>query len=297
MTRDFLGYNDNPQDIRWPGDAGIAVSVVLNIEEGAELSINDGDESNESVHEVTQPVHGAPDLCLASHFEYGTRAGYRRIADVAQAAGVPMTLNACARALIGVPWLARDAVQRGHEISAHGWRWEAHAGMDEDHERKLIARAHAEITRVSGVSPVGWHTKSSPSVNTRRLLVEHGGFEYDSDAYNDDLPYYLPVAGRSHLVLPYAFDTNDMRFFGTHAFVHAKDFAEYVIDAFDWLLSESRHEARMMSLGLHLRIIGRPGRISGLETVLKHMGARKGVWFARRDQIARYWRKVCPPAE
>ena len=136
MTRDFLGYNDNPQDIRWPGDAGMAVSVVLNIEEGAELSISDGDESNESVHEVTQPVHGAPDLCLASHFEYGTRAGYRRIADVAQAAGVPMTLNACARALIGVPWLARDAVQRGHEISAHGWRWEAHAGMDEDHERK-----------------------------------------------------------------------------------------------------------------------------------------------------------------
>jgi peptidoglycan/xylan/chitin deacetylase (PgdA/CDA1 family) len=207
-NRDFLGYGANPPNMRWPGGAGLAVSLVLNVEEGAELSLADGDERNESVHEVTQPVSGAPDLCLASHFEYGTRVGYGRIASVVAEAGVPMTLNACARSLIGVPWLARHAVAQGHEICSHGWRWEAHAGMDEAHERALIARAHAEITRVAGVSPVGWHTKSSPSVNTRRLLVEHGGFLYDSDAYNDDLPYYLPVAGRPHLVLPYAFDTN-----------------------------------------------------------------------------------------
>jgi len=295
--RDFLGYGDRPPAMRWPGDAGLAVSLVLNIEEGAELSLADGDEANESVHEVTQPVLGAPDMCLASHFEYGTRVGYRRIADVVAEAGVPMTLNACARSLVGVPWLAQDAVARGHEICSHGWRWEAHAGMDEAHERALIARAHAEIARVAGVAPVGWHTKSSPSVNTRRLLVEHGGFVYDSDAYNDDLPYYVPVSGRQHLVLPYAFDTNDMRFFGTQSFVRGQDFADYVIDAFDWLHRESRHGAKMLSVGLHLRIIGRAARIGGLRTALAHMRQAGGdsVWFARRDAIARHWLQAVPP--
>ena len=295
MTRDFEGYGGDPPSMRWPGDAGLAVSLVLNVEEGAELSLADGDERNETVHEVTQPVHDAPDLCLASHFEYGTRVGYRRIAGVVEEAGMPITLNACARSLAGVPWLARDAVARGHEVACHGWRWESHAGMEEARERALIARAHAEIARVAGIAPVGWHTKSSASVNTRRLLVEHGGFEYDSDAYNDDLPYWVPVAGHSHLVLPYAFDTNDMRFFGTHAFVRGRDFADYVIDAFDRLLLESRHQPRMMSVGLHLRIIGRAARIGGLETLLAHMRRHRGVWFARRDAIARHWREAVPP--
>jgi peptidoglycan/xylan/chitin deacetylase (PgdA/CDA1 family) len=297
-NRDFLGYGLNPPSVRWPGGAGLAVSLVLNVEEGAELSLADGDEGNESVHEVTQAVLGAPDLCLASHFEYGTRVGYGRIASVVAEAGVPMTLNACARSLIGVPWLAQHAVAQGHEICSHGWRWESHAGMDEAHERALIARAHAEIARVAGVAPVGWHTKSSASVNTRRLLVEHGGFLYDSDAYNDDLPYYLPVAGRPHLVLPYAFDTNDMRFFGTPSFVRGGDFADYLIDAFDWLLHESAHGAKMLSIGLHLRIIGRAARIGGLQTALKHMrqSGGEGVWFARRDAIARHWLREVPPA-
>ena len=296
--RDFLGYGLNPPSVRWPGGAGLAVSLVLNVEEGAELSLADGDEGNESVHEVTQAVLGAPDLCLASHFEYGTRVGYGRIASVVAEAGVPMTLNACARSLIGVPWLAQHAVAQGHEICSHGWRWESHAGMDEAHERSLIARAHAEITRVAGVAPVGWHTKSSASVNTRRLLVEHGGFLYDSDAYNDDLPYYLPVAGRPHLVLPYAFDTNDMRFFGTQSFVRGGDFADYLIDAFDWLLHESAHGAKMLSIGLHLRIIGRAARIGGLQTALKHMrqSGGEGVWFARRGAIAHHWLREVPPA-
>jgi|TARA_B110000971_G_scaffold32489_2_gene30062 peptidoglycan/xylan/chitin deacetylase (PgdA/CDA1 family) len=297
-NRDFLGYGTSPPHVRWPGGAGLAVSLVLNVEEGAELSLADGDAVNESVHEVTQPVLAAPDLCLASHFEYGTRVGYGRIASVVAEAGVPMTLNACARSLIGVPWLAQHAVAQGHEVSCHGWRWESHAGMDEVYERELIARAHAEITRVVGVAPVGWHTKSSPSINTRRLLVEHGGFLYDSDAYNDDLPYYLPVGGQPHLVLPYAFDTNDMRFFGTQSFVRGQDFADYVIDAFDCLLRESAHGAKMLSVGLHLRIIGRAARIGGLQTALKHMRQSGGedVWFARRDAIARHWRQEVPPA-
>lgn len=294
MQRDFEGYGDHPPDMRWPQGAGLAVSVVLNVEEGAELSLASGDERNEAVHEVTQEVHGAPDLCLASHYEYGTRIGYRRIAEVAAQAGLPMTLNACARSLIGLPWLAQDAVARGHEICSHGWRWEAHAGMEEAQERALIARCHGEIARVAGAAPVGWHTKSSPSVNTRRLLVEHGGFLYDSDAYNDDLPYYVDVGGKPHLVLPYAFDTNDMRFHGDQAFVKASDFADYVIDSFDWLLEESHHRPKMMSIGLHLRIMGRAGRIAGLQTVLGHMQQRGGVWLARRDAIARHWLQAVP---
>ncbi len=294
-ARDLQGYGGNPPSLAWPGGAGLAVSLVLNIEEGAELSLADGDERNEAVHEVVQPVEGAPDLCLASHFEYGTRAGYWRIAEVLSQARVPVTLNACGRAVEAAPWLARDAVGRGHEIACHGWRWESHAGMDEARERASIARAYAAIERVCGVAPRGWHTKSSASVNTRRLLVEHGGFHYDSDAYNDDLPYYVPVAGRQHLVLPYAFDTNDMRFFGTHAFVRGHEFTDYVMDAFDELHRESRHEPRMLSVGLHLRIIGRAARIGGLRRLLAAMRERDGVWFATRGQIASHWRSQVPP--
>ncbi|MEZ5660056.1 MAG: polysaccharide deacetylase family protein [Burkholderiaceae bacterium] len=294
-ARDLRVYGRSVPDVRWPGGAGLAVSLVLNIEEGAELSVADGDERNETVHEVEQPVSGVPDLCLASHFEYGSRAGYWRIARVLEEVRVPVTLNACARAVQATPWLARDAIARGHEIACHGWRWESHAGMEEAHERALIARAHAVIREVCGVAPRGWHTKSSPSVNTRRLLVEHGGFDYDSDAYNDDLPYYVTVGARPHLVLPYAFDTNDMRFFGHHAFVRGADFADYVLDGFKELLRESRHQPRMISIGLHLRIIGRAARIGGLRRLLQVMREHEGVWFATRAQIADHWRARVGP--
>jgi allantoinase len=168
-------------------------------------------------------------------------------------------------------------------------------GMDEAPERALIARAVESIVKLHGKAPVGWHTKSSPSVNTRRLLVEHGGFLYDSDAYNDDAPYYVDVLGRPHLVMPYAFDTNDMRFFDSFAMVHARDFADYCVDAFDWLWREGAHQPRMMSIGLHTRIIGRAGRIKGLATALEHMHAKGKVWFAKREDIARYWLAKVPP--
>lgn len=296
-ARDLAGYGDRPPDIRWPGGAGLAVSVVLNIEEGAELSVADGDERNETVHEVEQPVGPVPDLCLASHFEYGTRAGYWRIMRALDEARVPVTLNACGRAVAAAPWLARDAVQRGHEIACHGWRWESHAGMEESAERAAIARAHDTIRRICGVAPTGWHTKSSASVNTRRLLVEHGGFRYDSDAYNDDLPYYVAVGGRPHLVLPYAFDTNDMRFFGVHDFIRGDDFADYVIDAFEALWRESLHRPVMLSVGLHLRIIGRPARIGGLRRLLAALRGRSGVWLATRAAIADHWRAHVPAGD
>ena len=295
MTRDLRGFAGQYPEVRWPNGARIAVSIVLNVEEGAELAVSSGDERNESVHEAVQLVEGAPDLCMESHFEYGSRVGYWRIANVAESLGVPLTLNTCARALEATPWIGADAAKRGYEICCHGWRWESHAGMEEAKERALIARAVDTLRRVHGKAPVGWHTKSSASVNTRRLLVEHGGFLYDSDSYNDDVPYYVEVAGRWHLVLPYAFDTNDMRFFDRPAFVRGSDFADYSIAAFDWLWAEGADAPRMLSIGLHTRIIGRPARIGGLVTLIRHMKQRGLAWFATREDIARHWLAHCPP--
>jgi peptidoglycan/xylan/chitin deacetylase (PgdA/CDA1 family) len=181
-----------------------------------------------------------------------------------------------------LPLLAQDAVRRGHEISAHGWRWEGHADLGEAEERDRIACTVAAIKTVTGTRPVGWHTRSPGSVNTRRLLVEEGGFLYDSDAYNDDLPYFVKIAGKRHLVLPYAFDTNDMQFFHTNRFCGAGDFASYVIDAFDWLHREGALAPKMMSIGLHLRIIGRPAasvpsiKFSGTLPIGAMLGLRGG---------------------
>lgn len=288
--RDFRGYGRTPPDPHWPGDARVAVSFVVNVEEGAELSVVDGDERNEAVYEVTEEIVGGPDPCRDTHFEYGTRAGYWRIMEALDAGGAQSTLNACGRAVARSPWLAQDAIARGHEIACHGWRWERHAGMDEATERTTIARAVGAIRDAIGIAPVGWHTRSAPSANTRRLLIEHGGFLYDSDAYSDDLPFFVPVGDRRQLVLPYSFDTNDMHFHqGSQRFATASHFAEYVIDAYDTLWREGADHPRMLSVGLHLRMIGRPGRISGLERVLRHMQDRGSVWLARRDAIARHW--------
>ena len=288
--RDFRGYGSNPPDVKWPGGARLAVSVVVNVEEGAELSLSMGDERNEPIYEVVDHIDRVPDLCMESHFGYGTRAGWPRIRAILKRYGVHATMNCCARSVAYSPWLAKEAVADGHEISSHGWRWERQAHMSEAEERGVIAKSVASLADAAGTPPVGWHTRSATSVNTRRLLVEHGGFLYDSNAYDDDIPYVLDVAGRKHVVLPYAFDTNDMRFFNSYAFVHGDDFARYCIAAFDRLYAEGATAPRMMSVGLHLRIIGRPGRIGGLETFLAHAASRPGVWFARRDAIAHAWR-------
>lgn len=287
--RDLLGYGGKAPDPRWPNRARVAVSFVVNFEEGAEFAISEGDAENETVYEVDQRLVGQPDPCIESHFEYGTRAGWWRVMEVLERAQAKATVSACGQAVERLPELARDAVRRGHEVSAHGWRWESHAGLAEDEERDRIARTVAAIATATGERPVGWHTRSAASPNTRRLLVEEGGFLYDSDAYNDDLPYFTQVAGRWHLVLPYAFDTNDMHFQQTQRFRGAADFAGYVIEAFDWLHREGDHAPKMMSIGLHLRMIGRPGRIGALERILAHMADKGGVWIARRADIARHW--------
>lgn len=288
-SRDLYGYGEHPPDPRWPGGARIAVSFVLNFEEGAEYSIAEGDARNEAVYEVIDRLDGIPDLCLEAHFDYGTRAGWWRIMRVLERFGARCTVSACGRAVERLPALAADAVRRGHEVSAHGWRWESHAHLTPDQERERIALTVRAIERATGQRPVGWHTRSSPSPVTRRLLIEEGGFLYDSDYYGDDLPVTLDLDRHRHVVLPYAFDTNDMQFQHTHRFVRAADFSGYVIDAFDWLWQEGEQTPKMMSIGLHLRMLGRPGRIAALNDMLAHMRSRPGVWIARRDEIARHW--------
>jgi allantoinase len=288
--RDFRGYGEMPPAVRWPNGARLALSVVVNVEEGAELALSMGDERNESAYEINEAVEGVRDLCMESHYEYGTRAGWPRIRQILAHYGVKATLNACGRAIAYSPWIAAQAVADGHEVAAHGWRWERHAHMEEAQERAVIARTVAAIETATGTPPVGWHTRSATSPKTRQLLAEQGGFLYDSNAYNDDLPYVVEVLGNPHVVLPYAFDTNDMRFINGGGFTFGGDFARYCIEAFDQLYVEGADTPRMMSVGLHLRIIGRPGRIAGLKRFLDHVASKPGVWFARRDEIAHVWR-------
>jgi peptidoglycan/xylan/chitin deacetylase (PgdA/CDA1 family) len=288
--RDFAGHRRGAPDVTWPGGARVAVSVVVNVEEGAELSLGDGDERNEGVYEAVEPVEGAVDPCMESHFEYGPRAGWPRIRATLRERGVPATLNACGRALERTPWIAEEAVADGHEVAAHGWRWERHVHMGEAQERRAIARTVEAVARTAGAPPLGWHTRSATSTRTRDLLIEQGGFLYDSNAYNDDLPYAVETAAGPHVVLPYAFDTNDMRFHNRGGFVFGDDFARYCGDALDRLLGEDA--PRMLSVGLHTRIIGRPARVGGLAAFLDRALDAGGVWFATRAEIARHWREA-----
>jgi len=290
IERDLAGYGRTPPDPLWPDGARLALSLVVNVEEGAELSRASGDELNESIYESREEVVGHPDPCMESHFAYGSRVGIWRILDLLDAFGVKATFSACGRAVAATPDLAAAPAVRGHEVSAHGWRWETHARMPEPTERVVIARTVGAIAKAAGARPVGWHTRSASSVNTRRLLIEDGGFLYDSDSYDDDLPRtVVRPDGRPHVILPYAFDTNDMRFAPSGGFVQAEDFSRYCISAIDWLLREGRTQPRMLSIGLHLRIIGRPARMPGLEAVLDHVARTPGIWVARRRDIAVHW--------
>lgn len=288
--RDLKGYAGNPPHAQWPESARIAVSIVVNVEEGAEMAISRGDARNEPVYDMVAAIDGAPDIAAESHFDYGARTGYWRVMEALQHFAVPATISACGETAALTPWLVEDALHRGHEICAHGYRWQSHAFMPEDTERETIARAAEALKSITGSTPRGWHTKTPASRQTRRLLIEHGGFFYDSDAYDDDLPRIVRHSdGRQHVIVPYALDTNDMRFQLPNGFRRAEEFAGYVLEAFEWLWHEGERSPKMMSIGLHPRIIGRPARIGGLQSVLNVMQRRGKVWFATREQIARHW--------
>ena len=294
LPRDLLGYRGQPPHAQWPGGARLAVSLVLNFEEGAEYAISEGDSHNEAVYEVIDRLPDIPDPCLQSHFDYGTRAGWWRIMQVMQDFGAPCTVSACGAAIARLPELAQDAMLRGHEISAHGWRWESHARMGIEEELRNIRRTVQAIEQATGRRPLGWHTRSASSPHTRALLMQEG-FVYDSDFYGDDLPILTRTPqGAPYVVMPYAFDTNDMQFQHTQRFSTAHEFADYVIAAMDWLWREGAERPKMLSIGLHLRMLGRPARMVALQRILEHIQNKGQIWIARRDEIAKHWAETQP---
>lgn len=296
--RNLTGYGPRPPTAAWPGGAKVAVQVVANYEEGAENTPYDGQRTPETrLGEVAggRGEAGARDLAMESMYEYGSRAGIWRLLRTFQDRRVPITVFACAVALERNPLVAEAIVAADYDICCHGWRWEEHFRMSEEQERERIASAVASIEKTTGQQPRGWYCRYGPSINTRHLLVDHGGFLYDSDSYNDDLPYWTFVSGKHHLVIPYTLDTNDVKFAPGGAIGTGDAFFSYLKDTFDVLVTEGAEVPRMMSIGLHPRLIGRPGRILGLQRFIDHALKSGNAWFCRRIEIARHWIDNHPP--
>lgn len=291
--RDLIGYASRQPHPHWPGEARIAVSLVLNYEEGGESCVLHGDSHSESVLTdlgAVEALPGVRNMNVESLFEYGSRVGFWEVMRLLKSMGAPATVYAVGTALERNPQVAAELAASDCEVACHGQRWVDYQFVPEDVERADMRRNVEAITRLIGRRPVGWYT-GRPSPNTRRLVVETGGFLYDSDAYNDDLPYWTQVAGRRHLIIPYSFDNNDSRLQRGGDFSTGDEFFTYCRDAFDWLYrmgAEGR--PRMMSVGLHGRIIGRPGRIGALARLLEHIQRHEGVWLCNRAAIAEHWR-------
>lgn len=293
--RDLLGYGGQPLHPRWPGGTRVAVQFVLNVEEGAERTILNGDAESESyLHELPgRPSRtGERDLSVEGMYEYGSRAGVWRILEMFKSRNLPLTAFAVGLALEQTPEIGRALAAAGHEIAGHGYRWIDYREMPEEEERLHIRRTIEAIERICGQRPVGWYT-GRVSQNTRRLIREEGGFLYTSDAYNDDLPYWLPGAPPL-LAIPYTLVNNDARYLLPTGFSSGEDFYRTLTDAFDCLWQEGAQQPKMMSVGLHGRISGHPARAMALARFLDYVQAQESVWVCRRQEIARHWRAVYP---
>lgn len=290
--RDFKGYGRTPPDVRWPDGSGLALNFVLNVEEGSEYSIGNGDgRTDAALTEVraSRVPEGQRDLAAESMYEYGSRVGFWRIYNFFKDRGLPLTIFACAQALEKNPDIAEALQETDWDICAHGDRWIEHYRLDAKTEREHIDRATTTIEKLTGRRPKGWYCRYAPSEATRELIVAHGGYLYDSDAYNDELPYWTNVQGRGHLVLPYSLVTNDAKFLSGD--VHrGSAYAEFLTDTFDVLKREADTRPRMMSVGMHARIIGHPGRFAGLQRFVDHVQKADKVWVARREDIALHWK-------
>ncbi len=294
-ARDLAGYGSNPPHPHWPSGARLAVQFVLNVEEGAEQSILNGDEQSEGyLHELPgrPPRLGERDLSVEGMYEYGSRVGAWRILDLFAARDLPLTAFAVGLALEFNPDLGRALSAAGHEVAGHGYRWIDYRAVPEAEERRHIRLTIEAIERICGTRPVGWYT-GRVSQNTRRLLREEGGFLYLSDAYNDDLPYWLADAP-PQLVIPYTLVTNDARYLMSNGFASGADFFALLKDAFDLLWQEGEHRPKMMSIGLHGRISGHPARAMALARFLDYVQSHDAVWVCRRADIARHWMAVHP---
>ena len=291
--RDLIGYGASPPDPKWPNGARLALNIVLNYEEGSEPSVHDDGYSETGLTEVPASDVKGRDLAAESMFEYGSRVGFWRIMRLMQERNLPMTIFGCALALERHPPAAAAIRQAGFDVCCHGWRWIKHYELDEATEREHIRRAVESLTKTVGERPAGWYCRYGPSVNTRRLLVEEGGFLYDSDAYNDELPYWVRVGGTPQLIVPYSMTNNDSKFM-RNGMTHADQFFSLCRDAFDMLYEEGRARPKMMSVGLHMRITGHPARATALARFLDHVMKHRDVWVCRRIDIARHWRTHHP---
>jgi putative urate catabolism protein len=292
--RDLIGYAGAAPHANWPNNARIAVSFVLNYEEGAENSVLHGDAASEfflSEMLNAEPIPGMRHVSMESLYDYGARAGFWRLRKIFDDRGVKLTIFGVAMAMQRNPAAVEAMLRSGWEIASHGFRWINYQHIPEPIEREYMARAIKLQTELTGARPLGWYTgRTSP--NTARLVVEEGGFLYDSDSYSDDLPYYDPTWGKPQLVIPYTMDTNDMRFCSAQGFNTGEHFFTYLKDSFDMLYAEG---GKMMSVGLHCRIAGRPGRAGAVARFLDYVLQHDRVWVARRIDIARHWIAGHPP--
>ncbi len=300
--RDLIGYGEHPPHPQWPDNARIAIQFVLNYEEGGESSVLHGDAGSEQfLSELfNPPSYAARHMSMESIYEYGSRVGVWRLLREFERRGLPLTVFGVGMALQRHPDVTQAFVELYHEIACHGWRWIHYQSVDEATEREHMRLAVDAITQLTGERPLGWYTgRDSP--NTRRLVADFGGFEYDSDGYSDDLPFWTRVTktdGNSvaHLVVPYTLDCNDMRFALPQGFATGDDFFSYLRDSFDVLYAEGAEAPKMMSIGMHCRLLGRPGRFKALQRFLDHVEAHDRVWVCKRIDIARHWRERFPAA-
>ena len=294
--RDLVGYGAVPPDPKWPGGARVALQFVLNYEEGGENNILHGDAGSEgflSDMVGAQPILGQRNMAMESLYEYGSRAGFWRLHRMFTELGLPLTVFAVAAAMQRNPDAVDGMMKAGWEIASHGYRWIDYQRVPEDVERQHIAHA-IEIQRtLTGTRPLGFY-QGRTSPNTARLVVEEGGFIYDADSYADDLPYYDTRYGRPQLIVPYTLEANDMKFVALNGFTSGDQFFSYLKDAFDVLYAEGETAPKMMSIGLHCRIVGRPARAAGLRRFLDYVQTHDRVWVARRIDIARHWLATRP---
>ena len=295
MQRDLAGYGRTPPRVKWPDGARIAVSLVLNYEEGSERTPLYGDREHEAAGEmISNKPPDARSLQTETQWEYGARAGVWRLLRVLEKHGVKSTIFACGMALENNPEVGKAFAELGHDVCGHGYRWVDQWHLDRAAEQASIRQCVTAIERTTGSKPVGWFTRGGPSLNTREILADEG-FLYDCDGLNDDLPYYTTQNGKPWLVVPYAFDSNDGKYW-RNGWSDGDQFLRYLQDSFNMLYEEGESSPKMLSVGLHTRVSGRPGRAAAVERFIRYAKGFPKVWFAGRDDIARWWLEHYPPA-
>jgi len=293
VKRDFIGYGQHPPNVKWPNGKRLAVQIVLNYEAGGERTVVAGDEGPETFGEFAS--YGVPpkrDMTIESIFEYESRVAIWRMLELYKRHSIKTTFFATAKTLEANSEAANAIVSEGHEICSHGYRWIEHYTMNRTQERQSIKKAVALIEKITGKRPVGWYCRE-PSPSTIELIAEEGGFLYNSDIYNDDLPYYVTVKGKKFLLIPYTPDINDFHYF-SNRFSNSEDFYQYLKDSFDYMREEAKINGKMMSVGTHVRISGRPGRTVAIDRFLNYAKQFDDVWFARRVDIAKWWLEHSP---